>query len=201
MHYFEDTQSREKQLTRDFVDIHRRLLCDLLSLNQNDKIVVEFQKSKYGKNGDVDIAVWKNPEKIDEQFIAVEIKTLFLTESGKFKSEKLNKHHPQMVALEKEGWDLVYFFDFIVTQPARSWFHPQSFDGHENYRKTVPNEKHGHIVFQINSIVGRPESVSGSISHRVLNFAQSLPIKEGRALIKEAINSFDFSTSSVIIDI
>jgi hypothetical protein len=200
MHYYEDPQSREKKLTRDFVYIHQSTLCQVLGLSQGDKVVVEFQKSRYGASGDVDIAVWKNPNSENEKLIGIEVKSLFLEEVGEFKSEKLLKHNKQIKALEKEGWDYVYLFDFIVTKPASGWFHPQAFEGYDNYRKTVESEKYGHVVFQINAIAGKPESMAGSISHKILQEAKAHKAKDGRLKIVEAFKSFDFSSSSVIVD-
>ncbi len=200
MHYYEDPQSREKKLTRDFVDIHQSTLCQVLGLSQGDKIVVELQKSRYGASGDVDIAVWKNPNSENERLIGIEVKSLFLEDGGKFKSEKLLKHNKQIKALVKEGWDCVYLFDFIVTKPASGWFHPQAFEGYDNYRKTVEGEKSGHVVFQINAVAGKPESMAGSISHKILQEAKAHGAKDGRLKIVEAFKSFDFSFSSVIVD-
>lgn len=199
MHYYEDPQSREKKLTRDFVDIHQSTLCQALGLSQGDKVIVELQKSRYGANGDVDIAVWKNPNSANQKLIGIEVKSLFLEQGGKFKSEKLLKHNKQVKALEKEGWDYVYFFDFIVTMPANDWFHPQAFEGYDNYRKTVES-KYGHVVFQINAVAGKPESMAGSISHHVIQEAKALEAKNGRLKIVEAFKNFDFSFSSVIVD-
>jgi len=96
MHYYEDRQSREKKLTRDFVDINQSILCQVLGLSQGDKVVVELQKSRYGARGDVDIAVWKNPNSENEKLIGIEVKLLILEENGKFKSEKRLKHDKQI---------------------------------------------------------------------------------------------------------
>lgn len=200
MHYYEDPQSREKKLTRDFVDIHQSTLCQVLGLGKNDKVVVELQKSRYGANGDVDIAIWKNPRSENEKLIGIEVKSLFLEEDGEFKSEKLLKHNKQMKALEKEGWDYVYLFDFIVTKPATGWFHPQAFEGYDNYRKAVESEKYGHVVFQINGVAWKPESMAGSISHKIIQEAKAIEAKDARLKIVEAFKRFDFSSSPVIID-
>jgi hypothetical protein len=100
MHYYEDPEGREKKLTRDFVDIHQAELCRALDLHSGDKIVVELQKRRYGRFGDADIAVWKNPRSENEKFIGVEVKCLFLNSEGRFKSEKVSKHRKQIRALE-----------------------------------------------------------------------------------------------------
>ncbi len=200
MHYYEDPQFRERKLTRDFVDIHQGTLCQILGLHIGDKIVVEFQKERYGASGDVDIAVWKNPNSKNEAFIGVEVKCLFLDEEGQLKSEKLLKHNKQIRALEKEGWDYAYFFDFIVTKPANGWFHPQAFEGHDNYRKTVESKHYGHVVFQINAVVGKPESMAGSISPKVLQEAKKLELRSGRQQIREAFKKIDFSSLPIVLD-
>ncbi len=200
MHYYEDPQSREKKLTRDFVYIHQSTLCQVLGLSQGDKVVIELQKSRYGASGDVDIAVWKNSNSENEKLIGIKVKLLILEENGEFKSEKLLKHNKQIKALEKEGWDYVYLFDFIVTKPANGWFHPQAFEGYDSYRKTVESDMYGHVVFQINAVAGKPESKAGSICHKILQEAKAHEAKDGRLKIVEAFKSFNFSSSSVIED-
>lgn len=180
--------------------MHQRLLCSLLGLKRGDKVVIEFQKKKYGRSGDVDIAAWINPNTEDERIIGVEVKSLFLNADGVFKSEKLLKHNKQLNALEKEGWDAVYFFDFIVSSPANGWLHPQVFEGYENYRKVVESMNHGHVVFFISSVAGKPESVAGGISHEVLQEAMPLSQKPDRIKILEALKKIDFSSSPIVVD-
>ena len=54
MYYYDNRNEWEKKLTRDFVTVHGSTLDQALNLTCADKIIVEFQKSKYGKDGDVD---------------------------------------------------------------------------------------------------------------------------------------------------
>lgn len=148
---------------------------------------VEFDKKLYGAKGDVDIAVWRNPGLENESIVGVEVKVLFLNREGGFKSKKELKHNKQIKSLEKEGWDYVYFFDFIVVEPSESWLHEQAFDGFEKYDKTVKSDICGHIVFQINSVKHKPESIAGSISHRIIKSAIRNIGNKGRENIISAL--------------
>jgi hypothetical protein len=140
MHYYEEHQERETKLTKDIVSLHQWAIREVLAIVPADKIFVEFDKKSYGAEGDVDIVVWRNPGIEGESVIAVEVKVMFLNGEGNFKSKKEFKHNKQIKALEKEGWDYVYFFDFIVVEPSESWFHEQAFEGFEKYDKTVKSK-------------------------------------------------------------
>jgi len=94
----------------------------------------------------------------------------------------------------------VYLFDFIVTKPASGWFPLQPFEGFVNYRKTVESEKYGHVVFQINAVAGKPESMGASIGHIIYQEAKLLETKVSRHKIVEAFKTFNFSVLSVIVD-
>ena len=124
MHYYKDPQNREKRLTRDFVGIHIGELYRALALSGDDKIVVELQKERYGRRGEIDLAIWKNPGTAQENLIAIEIKVIVLEDDDSFSSEKRDKHNKQLNRCVEEGWDYVWFFDFIVTKPAAGWLHP-----------------------------------------------------------------------------
>ena len=187
MHYYEEHQERETKLTNDIVRFHQWAIKDVLAIGPADQIFVEFDKKSYGAKGDVDIVVWKNPGLEGESVVAVEIKVLFLNLDGSFKSKKEFKHNKQIEALEKEGWDYVYFFDFIVVEPSEGWFHEQAFDGFEKYDKTVKSNICGHVVFQINSVKHKPESLAGSISHKVLKSASQNSGNNGREKIISAL--------------
>ena len=189
MHYYEEHQERETKLTNDIVTFHRWAISDVLGVGPTDKILVEFSKESYGANGDVDIVVWRNPGLKSESVIAVEVKVVFLNRDGNFKSKKEFKHNKQIGLLEKEGWDYVYFFDFIVVEPSDCWFHEQAFDGFEKYDKTVNSKVCGHVVFQINSVRHKPESMAGSISYKVLKQACQNPENKGRSKIISALRS------------
>ena len=168
MHYYKDNQDREHRLTHDVAAFHRWAISDVLTLSRSDKLFCEFDKQKYGSNGDVDIAVWQNPGEESEVTIGVEVKVIHLNKNGEFKSEKKFKHNKQIDALIKDGWDYVFFFDFIVVEPSNSWFHEQAFDGFDKYSKEVKSDICGHAVFQINSVAHKPESEAGSISSRLI---------------------------------
>jgi hypothetical protein len=56
------------------------------------------------------------------------------------------------------------------------------------------------VVFQINAVLGKPESMAGSISHRVLQKAMTLELQSGHQQIREAFKMIDFSVSSILID-
>ena len=187
MHYYEEHQERETKLTNDIVRFHQWAIKDVLAIGPADQIFVEFDKKSYGAKGDVDIVVWKNPGLEGESVVAVEIKVLFLNLDGSFKSKKEFKHNKQIEALEKEGWDYVYFFDFIVVEPSEGWFHEQAFDGFEKYDKTVKSNICGHVVFQINSVKHKPESWAGSIPHKVIKSASPNSGNKGRAKIISAL--------------
>ena len=187
MHYYEEHQKRETRLTNDIVSFHRWAIAGVLGMGPSDKIFVEFDKKSYGAKGDVDIVVWKNPGLEDESVMAVEVKVMFLNGEGSFKSKKALKHNKQIEALEKEGWDYVYFFDFIVVEPSESWFHGQAFEGFDKYDKTVKSKICGHVVFQVNSVKHKPESFAGSISHKVIKSASLNPNNNGRTQIISAL--------------
>jgi hypothetical protein len=187
MHYCEEHQERETKLTNDIVSLHQWAIREVLAIGPADKIFVEFDKKAYGAKGDVDIVVWRNPELEGESVIAVEVKVMFLNRDGNFKSKKAFRHNKQIEALEKEGWDYVYFFDFIVVEPSESWFHEQAFEGFEKYDKTVKSNICGHIVFQVNSVKHKPESLAGSISHKVIKCARPNPGNKGRSKIISAL--------------
>lgn len=192
MHYYKDPQNREKRLTRDFVGIHIGELCRALALSGDDKIVVELQKERYGRRGEIDLAIWKNPGTAQENLIAVEIKVIVLEYDDSFSSEKWDKHNKQLNRCVEEGWDYVCFFDFIVTRPAAGWLHPQSFAGYDNYTKTVEAEICGHMVFQINSVAHKPESMAGSISWKKLRGAAKNQRIEHRDALVGAMNTISF---------
>ena len=187
MHYYEEHQERETQLTNDIVSFHQWAIKEVLAIGPADKIFVEFDKKLYGAKGDVDIVVWRNPGLEGESVIAVEVKVMFLNGEGNFKSKKALKHNKQIEALEKEGWDYVYFFDFIVVEPSESWFHEQAFEGFDKYDKTVKSNICGHVVFQINSVKHKPESLAGSISYKVIKSASLNLGNNGRAKIISAL--------------
>ena len=72
-------------------------------------------------------------------------------------------------------------------EPSESWFHKQAFDGFDKYDKTVKSNICGHIVFQVNSVKHKPESLAGSISHKVIKKASPNCDNNGRAKIISAL--------------
>ena len=96
MHYYEEHQERETQLTNDIVSFHQWAIKEVLAIGPADKIFVEFDKKLYGAKGDVDIVVWRNPGLEGESVIAVEVKVMFLNGEGNFKSKKALKHNKQI---------------------------------------------------------------------------------------------------------
>jgi hypothetical protein len=161
MYYYQNHNKWEKKLTRDIVTNHKHILEEALNLGYADKIIVEFQKNRYQKHGDVDLAILKNAGSGTQDIIAAEIKVIHLNEKGGWESEKIGKHNKQINALIKEGWDYVYFFDFIVTKEEPNFIHSQSFDGFDRYRKNVEHPACGHIVFQIENVFGvKPKRMS-----------------------------------------
>jgi hypothetical protein len=199
MHYYEDPQKREQKLTLDIVQTYWRYVADILKLDHDCRILIQMPKSMYAAKGDVDIAVWSHPNSESEALIAVEIKTMHLDKEGKLKSQKLNRHEKQLRNLEKDGWDYVWLFDFIVTEPVEGWWHPQAFDGYTKHKKIVGTEFYGHAVFQVNSVSGRSECEAGSISYQVLCQASELSRKPHRANLMRVFQKLDFENNSVII--
>jgi len=191
MHYYTDNQDREHRLTNDLVTVHRWAFDDVIELGPLDKIICEFDKSLYGAEGDVDIAVWKNPGLEDEAIIGVEVKVMHLNKQGEFKSKKEYKHNKQIKALIKDGWDYVFFFDFIVVEPSVDWFHEQAFDGFDRYSKEVESGICGHAVFQVNSVAHKPEAEAGSISKKLIKAASRNFNNSGRAAILKALREYN----------
>lgn len=200
MYYYQNHNNWEKKLTRDIVTSHKYILEKALTLDCADKIIVEFQKNRYQKYGDVDLAILKSASSGTQDIIAVELKVIHLNEKGEWESEKREKHNKQINALIKEGWDYVYFFDFIVTKEEPNFIHSQSFNGFDRYRKNVEHQACGHIVFQINPVDGKSEESAGSISFEEIH----KPIKNEAPGVKskiiQAISAIDFQGSSVFID-
>jgi len=187
MHYYADNQNREHRLTHDICRFNLWAIAGILKLGPHDKIICELDKQRYGAIGDVDIAAWKNPGQMHEAIIGVEVKVIHLDKTGEFKSKKEFKHNKQLNNLVKEGWDYVYFFDFIVVEPSESWFHEQSFDGFEKYTKEVNCQSCGHAIFQVNSVAHKPEVQAGSISAILLKEAMRNLNNSGRGKILEAL--------------
>src|SRR5262245_139666 len=101
MYYYENRNEWEKKLTRDFVTNHESTLNRALNLTCTDKIIVGLQKNKYGKDGDVDLAILRNTDTGVRELIAVEIKVIHLNEKNEWESEKLDKHNKQVNQLIK----------------------------------------------------------------------------------------------------
>ncbi|GBE00410.1 hypothetical protein BMS3Abin07_02461 [bacterium BMS3Abin07] len=191
VHYYTDNQNREHRLTRDIVTFHRWAISDVLDLSPRDKIICEFDKRRYGAEGDVDIAVWKNPGLENEATIGIEVKVIHLNKHGEFKSYKEFKHNKQIEALTNDGWDYVFFFDFIVVEPSVGWFHDQAFDGFDKYSKEVESVICGHAVFQVNSVAHKPEAEAGSISTKLIKDASPNLNNPGRAEILRALREYN----------
>jgi len=191
MHYYTDNQNREHRLTHDIVTFHRWAFSEILELNTSDKIICEFDKKQYGAEGDVDIVAWKNPGLENEAIIGVEVKVIHLNKQGEFKSKKEFKHNKQIRALVKDGWDYVFFFDFIVVEPSTGWFHEQAFDGFDKYSKEVESDICGHAVFQINSVEHKPEVEAGSISTKLIKAASPNLNNPGRDVILKSLREYN----------
>lgn len=195
VHYFEDPQSRERKLTHDVVQYHWSQVAQAMGLNVPHQVFVELDKKLYGTIGDVDYAIWVQPNTSCECLIGIEVKTTYLQRDGTLKAQKKEKHQKQIQRLQQEGWDYIWLLDFIVTEPAHDWRHPQSFDGFHKYEK-VAGPSIGHIVFQINSIMGRPESEAGSISQKVLAAAERQPSQASHNTLLSAFYNADQSNST-----
>lgn len=170
MHFRNETQQRERRVTEALASpgfLQMDLLREL-RIESPPLIARELDKSLYGRNGDVDLVFATGWNTDAERLYAVEVKVMVLDGGGHFRSEKLNKHNKQLQQLRGEGWHYVYLLDVIVTQPAQSWFHPNAFEGFDNYRKEVIDQCVGHIVLQINAIAHKPETEAGSFAfHQV----------------------------------
>ncbi len=187
LHYFEDPQRRESLLVEDVARHHWPFVGQVLGLPfQRQSLFTHLPKALYQKDGDVDIAVWNDPRTEKELLIAIEVKTLHLRRDGELKSQKPLKHEKQLLQLQEEGWDYVWLFDFIVTEPEAGWFHSQSFDGFDKHSKHVA-PGFGHAVFQINAVQGRPEADAGSLPQKVLAYPERIVLPSKR---EELLNVF-----------
>ncbi len=191
IHYYIDNQNREHRLTQDIVRYHPWVFSDVLCLTPSDKNFCEFDKCRYGAEGDVDIVVWRNPGSESEEIIGIEVKVIHLNKEGEFRSKKEFKHNKQIKALVRDGWDYVFFFDFIVVSPSDSWFHEQAFDGFDNYSKRVECDICGHAIFQINSVSHKPEAEAGSVSTRIIKDASKNLNNPGRDEILRALREYN----------
>lgn len=172
-HFKDHQQERERHVTATFArdGVLHSQLAEAIGIEGSYWLTTEFDKSKYGCKGDVDIAFVENPGGPQEAIYAVEVKVIYLDPLGQFKSEKKEKHHKQIKLLETEGWNKVFLLDVIVTAPAETWFHPQAFEGFDKYRKAMRSKNAGHIVMQVNSVAHIPETSAGSVSTKVLQHA------------------------------
>lgn len=167
MHFKAYEQLREHRVTEALTSpIFLPALLRELKVESMPLMVRELNKSLYGKNGDVDLVFAAGWGSDAERLYAIEVKVMVLESDGHFRSEKRNKHHKQLDRLKAEGWNFVYLLDVIVTQPSEGWFHPQAFEGFDNYRKDVPDQDIGHIVLLTNAIAHKPEIAAGSFSFK-----------------------------------
>lgn len=189
MHYFEDPQKRERHVTRDIVHTYLSPIAMALELTGEGIPLLEVQKSVYGAKGDVDLLIYYEPGKESESLIACEIKTSYLKSNGELKSAKANKRRTktQLDNLRKDGFDYVWLLEFIVTEPAHGWFHPQAGEGLLIDTVTVEDAEFGHAKFQISAVSGRPEAEAGGISSRLVQKASRLPRSHKRENIIQAI--------------
>lgn len=189
MHFKDLQQDREHKITAalaSFGPLHASLI-EALDINPPYWMTTEFDKTKYGRKGDVDIALVTNLGGRGEAVWAIEVKVMHLTSMGHFQSEKLEKHHKQLAILAGEGWDRVILLDVIVTDPANTWWHSQDFEGYDNFKKKVNYPNVGHIVMQVNSIAHKPETEAGSVSFRVLQ--RSLSLRRPGTLLSDIRNA------------
>lgn len=176
MHFEDRKQDREHKVTTALASpgpLHTSLI-QALDINRPYWMTTEFDKKKYGRTGDVDIAFVTNPGMRGEAVYAIEVKVMHLTSMGRFQSEKMEKHHKQLDLLEEEGWNRVFLLDVIVTTPTNTWLHPQAFDGYEKFRKKVNGPNVGHIIMQVNSVAHKPETEAGAVSFKILQRSRFL---------------------------
>ncbi len=170
MHFKDSQQDRERRVTAALAwggALHDSLV-RAIGIKGMYWMTTEFDKSKYGRRGDVDIVFVTNPGKRGEAIYAVEVKVMYLRPEGQFQSEKKEKHHKQIALLEQEGWHRVFLLDVIVTAPASTWWHPQAFEGFDKFGKSVKSANAGHIVMQVNSVAHKPETDAGAVSVKVI---------------------------------
>lgn len=178
MYYFEDSQSREHNVTRDIAQTYLSTVLKELELSGKVIPMFEVQKLIYGAKGDVDLLLYYEPDTETESLlVACEIKTIHLTSDGQLKSVKAKKRKTkiQLANLQEDGFDYVWLLEFIVTEPANSWFHPYAGDALFMETTTLENSNIGHAKFQISAIAGKLEADGGSIARRVIQKANRLP--------------------------
>jgi hypothetical protein len=118
MHFFEDTLSRESNLTDLVVDLTGYYeLPELIEFKEPFGIILGFQKTAYNREGDVDILFAplkdfiKNGSIDISKCVAIEVKTCYFNENKEFKSVKKNKHIKQLQLLKEEGWGRIFLCD------------------------------------------------------------------------------------------
>lgn len=187
IHYFEDPQNRERKLTRDIAQIHLSTIALALELVGKGVPMFEIPKQLYGAQGDVDLLIFYEPDSEKEALVACEIKTIHLTRSGELKSVKAKKSNKQLENLRRDGFDYIWLLEFIVTEPAGSWFHPQAGDALFQETAKIANPSFGHAKFQIGAVAEKPESDAGSIGWKVVRPAVRQPVTDNRARLRERI--------------
>lgn len=197
MHFRDETQQREHRVT-EMLASPGFLQMDLLRelrIESPPLMARELDKSLYGRNGDVDLVFATGWNAGSERLYAIEVKVMVLESDGNFSSEKLNKHNKQLELLRNEGWHYVYLLDVIVTQPEQGWFHPQAFDGFDNYRKEVRDQNVGHIILQINAVAHKPETEAGSFAFHTVR--QAIENVKGGRFMNEIRNALSHTWESV----
>lgn len=206
VHYYEDNLHREGRVTR-FLSVHFcQDLLGVLGIEPPAFVVSELSKHRYGRDGDVDLAVIRfqpdtpiQPENIVET-AAIEVKVSHYDSRGKYHSLKPGKHKKQMRVLLKESWNRVYLMDVVVSEPVEGWFHPQTFDILNSFAKEVGVNDCGHIRMIKHGVLGRPEETAGSGIPEVLTEATLRTGSDGLYDIKLGVSTFLFELGFRLAD-
>jgi hypothetical protein len=165
---------RESKVTRIIAE---HLFDDIIAIAELKLpvlMITEFDKNEYGRQGDVDVACFEikgqnTSEFILDEPVAFEFKAAYYDEiSNSLKSLKIGKHIRQIKNLVNEFWVKAYLADVLIMPPAVTWGHPKTFDAIDMFEKKVEIPECGHVLFIKESVVGRPEGVSGGLSNRLI---------------------------------
>ncbi len=151
--YFQESQTREFRLSEFVSKYLAEFVKAKLDIKGDTFTILELNKERYSKKGDVDIAFLEFKKTNNYQIInthAIEIKTcVYERKTKKFKSIKAKKHLKQIKNLVNEGWENVYLLDILITEPLDKPYEPSekvSLEMQENFDKEIGIENCGHLI-------------------------------------------------------
>ncbi len=186
-YYIEDPHNREARLTRLFSASFFEKVLSFAGFHMPAILITEWDKSRYGRRGDVDIAAFQ----IDEAGVvlesaAFEVKVSQYIGSGRYKSLKPFKHLEQVGRLKEEGWEQVSLLDVVVTDPYPGWISPYVLDIKDSFPKEAGDPEVGHYLLIKTSVLGRDEEDAGGHSSVLLQQGKGFGLPNRNELLRQA---------------